>query len=1015
MWIGVGIVAVILAAFGLRRAVGSGDGDGSDRAGRARSGEGDDGGSRLAARAENKPIDAGRALLIAEKASISGRVRDADGQPIAGATVCADARSRELFGAGDDEARCSPTERDGHYRIEDVWPVTNTVHASAPGFRPSRWTERADGRERDEVRVHDGQDVRGIDITLEPGGVAVRGVVKDISGGVIDGAVVRGSAGRWFLGDERAMARTDDEGRFELWLPPGPTRLEARAEGYATADTRSHAPTEIAELFLTPESAISGVVVLADSGEPAPGVTVSADTAGFFAAGGSGSAITGDDGRFRIAGLEPGSYDIGVRADELYGEAAEQVHLGLGQSAEQVVVTAHPAFAVRGKVVVAETGSACTQGSVTLDLDGLTVRGSTDEHGAVLLRGVLPGTYEVEVACADYHAEPEYADLVVEDASLDGLEWSVHTGLAIRGDVVDSKGTPVPDVRVRVRAKGDADDPRGQRTSSWGVNTEDDGRFEARGLLPGTYELEIWAQDYPGMEEPESVELGEAADVEGVRLVLSGSGSLRGSVRDEHGAAMPGVMVRATGLGERWRGQTTHTGDDGSFTFERLGVGEVRVQAQIDWSQQLRAPGTSDDDLQGELVAIVDGGEARVDLVIESQDGQIRGRVVDSTGAPVGDAFVDATRLSDSAAANASTQRWAVRWGWDRQPVLSEPDGSFAIAGLADGDYMVRAYREGGGEAIVEDVAVGSSNVVLTVVDTGVIAGTVRLAGGGNPERFSISLLERSQVLMRNDDFFRTKGGFAMRELPPGTYEVTATSPEGTAKAEVTLATGQAVEDVDIELVPKVTIEGRLVDSSSRKPVSGMRVRVFAEGAMMMFGADDDGGEEISDADGRFRVEDADAGKVRVWIAPRNWDDDTGYGWTNRVMNLPSEPPVQDIGEIELLASRVARDERPGDLGYKLLEMSPEIDPEERWFEVAVVRPGGPADGSGLAVGDRIVAVDGQSVVGLDNHRYSTLTRAPPGTTIELTIARAEGGGDDGEGEGGQGNTVSITLGAPVQ
>ena len=420
-------------------------------------------------------------------------------------------------------------------------------------------------------------------------------------------------------------------------------------------------------------------------------------------------------------------------------------------------------------IVVAETGQPCRNGSVTLEDDGFSLRGVTDEGGEVLIRGVLPRSYEVRARCEDHYPEAEYPPLEVgeEGVELEGLSWRVHQGLAIRGEVVDAMGSPVADAGVQVQAKGDADDPRGQRTSTWDVDSDDDGQFEARGLLPGEYELSVWSRDFPGVEEPVRVELSEAADAEGVRLVLAASGTLKGASADEHGAGMPGVMVTASGL-ESWRqDNTAYTNDDGSFEFERLRVGKFRVSAQIDWSQQLRAPGTSDDDLQGEVVEVAAGRDARVDLVIESRNEQIRGRVVDSSGAPIGDAFVDATRLSDSAAAKASTQRWSVRWGWDRQPVLSEPDGSFTLEGLAEGKYMIRAYREGGGEAIAEDVRAGASNVVLTVVDTGVIAGRVVLAGGGSPDRFSINLLERTQVLMRGDTFFRTEGVFAMRELPP--------------------------------------------------------------------------------------------------------------------------------------------------------------------------------------------------------------------------------------------------------
>jgi hypothetical protein len=61
-----------------------------------------------------------------------------------------------------------------------------------------------------------------------------------------------------------------------------------------------------------------------------------------------------------------------------------------------------------------------------------------------------------------------------------------------------------------------------------------------------------------------------------------------------------------------------------------------------------------------------------------------------------------------------------VRWGWDRKPVLSDQDGNFE---LGEGQYIVRAYREGGGEGLLEHVAAGSTGVLLTIGDTGQIAG----------------------------------------------------------------------------------------------------------------------------------------------------------------------------------------------------------------------------------------------------------------------------------------------------
>ncbi len=125
---------------------------------------------------------------------------------------------------------------------------------------------------------------------------------------------------------------------------------------------------------------------------------------------------------------------------------------------------------------------------------------------------------------------------------------------------------------------------------------------------------------------------------------------------------MPGVAVSAV-LTDAWSSDGVSTNDDGRFVFEHLRTGTHRVTVQIDWLDSMRAPGTNDDDVQGELVAIAEGQTAEVELVVERRSGIIRGRVLDGDGGPVRDAFVDATRISDSAASSPARSRMRMHWG----------------------------------------------------------------------------------------------------------------------------------------------------------------------------------------------------------------------------------------------------------------------------------------------------------------------------------------------------------------
>jgi C-terminal processing protease CtpA/Prc len=56
---------------------------------------------------------------------------------------------------------------------------------------------------------------------------------------------------------------------------------------------------------------------------------------------------------------------------------------------------------------------------------------------------------------------------------------------------------------------------------------------------------------------------------------------------------------------------------------------------------------------------------------------------------------------------------------------------------------------------------------------------------------------------------------------------------------------------------------------------------------------------------------------------------------------------------------------------------------------ITQITPGGPADRASLQVGDTIVAVDGKEVLADDLPK--TLSSAPPGTTVKLTVGTRRG------------------------
>jgi hypothetical protein len=70
------------------------------------------------------------------RASIAGTIRDAQGQPIAAAQVCARTRAERLVSSETRKVECATSGRDGAYRIEGLLGVRHIVLASAPTFIP---------------------------------------------------------------------------------------------------------------------------------------------------------------------------------------------------------------------------------------------------------------------------------------------------------------------------------------------------------------------------------------------------------------------------------------------------------------------------------------------------------------------------------------------------------------------------------------------------------------------------------------------------------------------------------------------------------------------------------------------------------------------------------------------------------------------------------------------------------------------------------------------------------------
>jgi len=225
---------------------------------------------------------------------------------------------------------------------------------------------------------------------------------------------------------------------------------------------------------LTPGAMLGGIVVEAGTRRPLEDAAVSVN-----------GATTRSDagGRFQLDKLSPGRYKPTATSVGGYGETAESVRLGLGQTLDDLVIEIYPVAVVVGRVLIDDGPSArpCPpdQGDVSLIRYGSSAfyHARTTGGGDILLEGVVPGSYQVSAACDHFLGQVPYPDLIVGNSDVEDLVWKVHSGARVAGHVRSRTGAPIADAVINLMSSNGV--------TFAGAASGSDGAFVADGLAPG--------------------------------------------------------------------------------------------------------------------------------------------------------------------------------------------------------------------------------------------------------------------------------------------------------------------------------------------------------------------------------------------------------------------------------------------------------------------------------------------------------------------------------------------------
>ena len=315
------------------------------------------------------------------------------------------------------EPASAVADESGDFRLEGMEPGRYSLTATSAGSTPSRVVVADAGGAAVTLQLRESLQIRGV----------ARLVDGRPAGGVLVQAVPRGEQDEdededadWL--EHPWETSSDDEGRFELSVPPGTyTLLVGSGEDDASANVRSRAVPDVPAgrvgmvIELEPGLSIRGRVELHD-GEPAEWGTVTARPAQEDDEDARSSFASIEDGRFELRGLAPGEYR--VRA-EMFGNQQETVAQA-GQT--DVVLRLSQGGTLRGRVVHAD-GRAAGSVDVVAEQLGADIElcMEADDDGTWEFEELAPGTYALEAHFTDragaFHSG-KLENVVVTDGSV---------------------------------------------------------------------------------------------------------------------------------------------------------------------------------------------------------------------------------------------------------------------------------------------------------------------------------------------------------------------------------------------------------------------------------------------------------------------------------------------------------------------------------------------------------------------------------------------------------------------